>query len=137
MKTHAVKEPITDNRLYVEIDPQPYEGLKVGIIYIYPPPIRIGDTVYQGEEWITDFGGNPKILSANDKELLKLAKWTEDIKSPETMPIELADKTSKVVGVDVEEKMTTEMVPTLTNPPFMKPIHREKWFSSYKLEEIK
>jgi len=144
---HAVKEPISDNRLYVEMDPQPAkpdidirkeEGRIYaewgGVEWELIPPISIGDTVYQGEEWTSKEGA---------RTLAWFKPWYRDrckskgwIKTPETMPIELADKTFKVVGVDVEKKMTTEMVPTLTNPPFMKPIHREKWFWSYKLEKI-
>jgi len=150
MKTHAVKELITDNRLYVEVEPQPAkpdidirkeEGRIYaewgGVDWELIPPIAIGDTVYQGEEWREgDISGEyaGPFWTTKYKDI-----WIDDYPNmvylpPKTMPIELADKTFKVVGVEVEEKMTTEMVPTLTSPPFMKPIHRDRWFWSYKLE---
>ena len=53
MKQHTITEQISDNTLYVEIEP----GLpkSVGTITksmdFGKPPISIGDTVYQGEEW--------------------------------------------------------------------------------------
>jgi len=112
MKTHAVKEVILGCLLRVEVEPQPYEGLKVGITY--PPPIRIGDTVYRGREC-----------------LFQTDALRHSWNSPETMPIELADKTYKVIGIEVELKdihygdgvKCTQIV--------------KKWCWNYKLEEIK
>jgi len=56
MKTHDVKEPITDNRLYIEIDPQPkaiadnyfhYGNIVCSLAALESEycPISIGDTI--------------------------------------------------------------------------------------------
>jgi len=106
VKTHAVKEPITDNRLYVEVEPQPDEDTdetffeQDSLCYVdsdgkithdITPPILVGDTVYQGEEW-QDLSQYFK-EEAEPYHILK-SSWPdgpikEDWQSPETMPIEL------------------------------------------------
>jgi len=133
MKTHAVKEILLECLLCVEVEPQPYEGLKVGITY--PPPITIGDTVYQGEEWqeiLTHIQDHPsfkcKILRSDPAYSCITHGW----KDPETMPIELADQTYKVIGIEVEF-----MLPPGWDNEFSHCESDKKWFWNYKLEEIK
>jgi len=148
MKSHAVKEQINDNTLCVEIEPQPAkDDIDVrqennvfyaqwgGVEWVLENPIAIGDTVYQGEEW-KHFPGHRTLTrrqyADGDYTSFHSFNWNP----PQTMPIELADKTFKVVGIEVDERPTIEMVPTLTNPVTEKPIYRDKWFWTYKLEEI-
>jgi len=142
MKSHAVKEQISNNTLYVEIEPQPdwidlmnFSGYQSPKIYTgtdkwvgvtnndeeprqeRTPPISIGDIVYRGEEWLQSkdglfnysFDNAPQDRSYLSQQL------------PETMPIELVDKTFKVVGIEVQQFYPTNPI----------------WFWSYKLEEIK
>ena len=122
MTDHAVKEILLECLLCIEIDPQPpewvvkwdyLESIDIFRFHGNSPmnmitknsPIAIGDTVYQGEEWADEPG-------------------------PETMPIELADKTFKVVGIEVEEREWESLLEgnIVLNPP--------KWFWFYKLEDI-
>jgi len=95
------------------------------------PPIAIGDTVYQGEEWFTSSGdGHDRWHLKSDFDNAILGDWI--FEPPETMPIELAAKTFKVVGVEVEEKKKTKRKwqSSVT-------LYKKKWFWSYKLEEMK
>jgi len=63
------------------------------------PPISIGDTVYQGEEWWRDEHYRLYSRIAYDSIInTEPLNW----QPPQTMPIELADKTFKVVGIGVE-----------------------------------
>ncbi len=156
MTNHAVKEPITDNTLCVEVEPQPdFAAGQWFYLEKYPrlsnfsdiklfkeqlikehSPIAIGDTVYQGEEWYPSaimglglplYNRKSDWKPINDFDRIEHADWRDS----ETMPIELADKTFKVVGVEVEFKeWEIELEGNLVlNPP--------KWFWSYKLEEMK
>jgi len=46
---HQVEEEIKDNVLYVEVDPQPYEGLKIGVNWM-GRAINLADTISHGTE---------------------------------------------------------------------------------------
>jgi len=137
MKTHAVKEILLDCLLCVEVEPEPkaitdnyfhYGNIICSLAALESEyaPIAIGDTVYQGREC-----------------LFRTDAIRHSWKSPETMPIERAEKTYKVVGIEVElrEDLKTEMVNVMKPeyPPMLaKHIHLEKkWCWNYKLEEIK
>jgi len=113
---HAVEQQIKDNTLYVEVEPQPLPGSIFSKNEAHMKnlsPLSIGDTVYQGEEWFkeSDMKGN-------------------HIKTVEK-PIELADKTFRVTGIEVEEKW----VPKYLEGMALRSGH-EKWFWKYSLEEL-
>lgn len=143
---HAIKEQISDNTLYVEVEPQPdedtdetffkqdslcYVGSDGKITHDITPPILVGDTVYHGEEW----GHDPINILGNG--LFTKKMWSASVdQPPQTMPIELADKMFKVVGIEVE------LMPRHVASP-EKPLadcdYRdldEVWFWKYSLEEI-
>lgn len=143
MKTHAVEEKINNLLLYIQIDPEPPQWtIKIeyvpGLVWrclgenldtdIMPIgcPISIGDAVYQGEEWWRDEHYRAYLRSAFNPIIdTEPLNW----EPPETMPIHLADKTFKVVKIEVET------VTTFTSPPVEKPIHIDRWFWKYALEE--
>jgi len=176
---HAIKEQINDNTLYVEVEPQPPEWMKdfywdetfkfkklyfegvtnegfpskhcVGI-----PPISIGDTVYQGEEWgawdRTDC--TPKGKPYDPTLILKseypdpyedIVDETPDYAKPvdfewhppQTMPISLADKTFKVTGIEVELTHKIIGIDPSTLGFAAGPKYKEKWFWKYSIEEMK
>jgi len=94
-----------------------------------PTPISLGDTVYQGHEWgVGQSWGtirNPKLTKKyflkEGNEKIKTVFLPKDRlgvwRAPETMPIELADKTYKVVGIDTI-------------------LSESKWLWKYNLKEI-
>ena len=125
---HAVKQEIVSNPLemtyllYIEIEPQPPEWVREWADLekqdaSINSPISIGDTVYHGEEWGKHINGDIAIV---DKIPIKYPK------PPETMPIELADKTFIVVGIEVGLRELDGNI--VLNP--------SKWFWKYSLEEI-
>lgn len=155
MKTHAVKEIILDCLLCVEMDPQPPEVWRYNPDLVPIAPIAIGDTVYRGDEWVDkshpeNIDLPPEFIEWIDAGIVdpdsekckaafnKLQAQGADVKvktsPPETMPIELADKTYRVVGIEVKE-MDVHRPP---NPP-SKVVNEnwvKKWFWNYKLKEI-
>ena len=169
---HAIKEEIVSSPLeltylvYVEVEPQPPEwtvkvehipgvcwrcvgnDLATEIMPIGDSPISIGDTVYQGEEWWAGMGFNNLYVDVRLKRTPSLAPshttWIDGSgdRPPQTMPMKLADKTFKVVGVEVEvqvEVKTEEL--NIAKPEYM-PIPATRvfeegiWFWKYSLEEI-
>jgi len=137
---HAVKQILLDCLLCVEVEPQPdedtdetffkqdslcYVDSEGKITHDITPPILVGDTVYKGEEWFEDTEG----VFYTKAQFDGVANEEWEYKSPETMPIELADKTFKVIGIEVEEQKEYKDVGD--NHTIIK-----KWFWSYKLEEI-
>lgn len=157
MRTHAVKETIKDNVLRVEVEPHiedfneiiqdprlvifwlAHRGTKEKFQRIQPP-ISLGETVYQGEEWIyyspigkggveetekTNFVKTKSEIAGVHRKMMRSIdkfKW----RTPETMPIERAAKTFKVIGIEVEKKELAGNI--VLNPP--------KWFWSFQLEGI-
>jgi len=139
MTSHAVKEIIRDNVVCVEIELQDPKDLILAMarntvsdiawdvkchLYLRKfstpkhgeweekhmtivSPIAMGDTVYQGRECLFQTDAFPH-------------SW----KSPETMPIERADKTFKVVGIETEKRELDGNI--VLTPPV--------WFWNYKLE---
>lgn len=155
MKTHTVKEEIvadgTRNNylLYAEVDPQPedfneiiqengsrvfwltHRGTKEKFYTIHHA-MSIGDTVYQGEEWDYYPDGEPSL----NKDLILKKNWPvnsgEHWQSLETMPIKLADKTFKVVGIEVTSRLNEVEGIDLKPQDFQ----HIKWFWKYELEAI-
>jgi len=126
---HAVKEILLECLLCVEIEPQPPENVVridkgYGDIWAFKldddsmidgiiPPIAISDTVYREEEWRI-----PEMIPLEDE-------------NSETMPIELAGKTFKVVGIEVEFMLAPDWDNVYSHSESDK-----KWFWSYKLLEL-
>jgi len=183
MKTHAVKEILLECLLCVEVEPQPewvnlldrslvkspqkYAGSVTwcGIsnnddrcLQERTPPIAIGDTVYQGEEWIDPYGQASRLatdLVDYPQKYDGMKNRSLYIESPETMPIELADKTFKVIGIEVEQlseeylqvcsadpdqptyTIPIREIPDIPEGPEGELITIKKWFWSYKLEKMK
>jgi len=161
MTNHAIKEQISNNTLYVEIDPQPeWVNLMNFSHYSLPkrsaesdnwigasrnddetfqertPPISIGDTVYQGEEWgFQNWWPSEPAYKLWKNIPHSKRKWHGYNKQAiETMPIKLADKTYKVVGIEVELMFSAE---PRTEQVYSDYVKVEKWHWTYKLEVIK
>lgn len=126
---HSVKEHILADILFIKVDPQPPKD--AALVEFHPPdylveelrdkiswfvsanndlwpceredaiptPIAIGDNVYQGGEWWRDEHHRPFLRSTFNSVIdTEPLNWNP---SP-TMPIELADKTYKVVVVEIQ-----------------------------------
>lgn len=144
---HAIKEQISDNKVYVEVEPQPdwvnllgralvkspqkYAGRDTwcGIsnnddtcLQERTPQISIGDTVYRGEEWKICLGDD--CHQYDELWSIKSCTYHGEKQPPQTMPIELADKTFKVVGIEVMDRL-----------PYPENLKRV-WFWEYSLEGI-
>jgi len=154
---HAVKEQIKDNTLYVEVETQPPEWVvrfrlfnadnnrwvahdangNMPNWFEIKSPISIGDTVYQGREWAwaDDYCDQPEIGPIRSAYLYthildaELKLINDCVHPPQTMPIELADKTFKVTGIEVKLKDSKPYMPQCFAP--------KAWFWKYSLEEIK
>lgn len=148
VKTHAVKEKIRDDTLYMEVVPKsPKPDIELtekdngqfwaewgGVEWQIIVPISIGDTIYQGEEWVDRYLGNNNsgyiTKTGLEKQLedwpsIKNIDFDVPWKKAQTMPIELADKTYKVVGIEVQEM-----------PYTIDPESDFGWFWLFVLEEI-
>jgi len=152
---HAVKEYIIGDILFIKVDPQPPGDASLvefnGLDYLIqelrnkiswfvpanndlwpcerkdaiPTPLCIGDTVYQGEKWrdIPGIGRHKAILDRD----CESNSW--DLRSPETMPIELAGKTYKVIEINI-------MLIGNISVPKMDIESDGQWMWKYILEEI-
>lgn len=161
---HAIEQQIKDNTLYVEVEPQPDED-KDGVIFKpdslcyvdvhgkiicdITPPILVGDTVYQGEEWVDEdvegrdcsYTSKPLLASEivakyyhrREPTDMTAKEFFEETEPPKTMPIELADKTFKVVGIEVELCGWCEDCKVWVEGEEDK---EQKWFWKYSLEEL-
>jgi len=146
MKTHVVKEIIMDCLLCVEIEPQPIRTNSCGIPFWNDgsvdhrlAPIAIGDTVYQGEEWIgktSEPVAYNRMSQFSEEFQENLRESATKIHLPETMPIELAESIFVVVGIEVD------LIPKIIDhgPSLRGHVMShgdKKWFWNYQLEEIK
>lgn len=156
---HAVEQEIVADAkeqaylLYVEVEPQPDEDIEeiffkqnslcyVGsdgkVAFDITPPISIGDTVYRGEEWVEEYAlinGEKTPVFLKKRLMSKPINGKFDWQSPQTMPIELADKTFKVLGIEVELMPRHVASP---DKPLADCDYRdldEAWFWKYSLED--